>query len=183
MDITIDCICPPKDDAVRHPDGDTITLRDAFGFHDALALRKDMAIAVDGDATSGDGLAALSEGYLLRGISDWTLVDEKGKPVPVTKAEITARLLSDLDAAMVVSDAADALYAEAILLPLVRRAERWSQRSPANASTSQPKDSPSPSRTPSKRSSTSTTQTDGTGTITALPGGVSRSSRNSASAA
>jgi hypothetical protein len=183
---TIGCICPaPRDGASsRHPDGDTVTLRERLDFRQSLTARNAFLVlkAEDPDASTAEVLAVLTETYLLLGIESWTLEDARGKPVPVSKAAIREMLLSHPDAAMVVGDEADALYSEAIISPLVARALSSSPTTPTSASTSATS-GPSPKRRrPSKRSSTSTTQTDGIVRISPSPDGDSSSWPSSASA-
>jgi hypothetical protein len=98
----------------------------------------------------------LAESYLLIGVKDWNLVDDKGKPVPVTPETIKAHLLDDFDRAAPVSDAADVLYREVAIGFLVKQAASLSRSTTTNGSTS-PMDGGSPKAPKrSKRSSTST---------------------------
>ena len=188
MDVTIGCICPPKGDEVRHPEGDTVTLRDRLDFRGAVTVRKAIGLQYNDDpnTTSAETLALLTENYLLFGITGWTVVDEKGKAVPPSRAAIHAFLDDHQEAAMKVGDAADDLYAEQVLLPLLARATASSTSSPdsqTTTSTSAPTDSSRKRPTRSSRSSTSISPTDGTGTITSLPVGEPNSSQKPASAA
>jgi hypothetical protein len=183
MDVQIECPCR-KDGEPRHGH-DTVTLRDTLDFRTATAIRNTIAFAKaeDDEVSSAEIMALLTEGYILHGIAAWTLVDEKGKAVPVSKPEIRARLLADPLAAEPIGEAADTLYGPAILLPLVQRALASSQPSPTDESTSPPTISPARNPKRSKPSSTSTSGTAGTATITSLHGGGSSSSPSSASAA
>jgi len=180
MDVQIPCACP----TARH-DHDTVTLREVLSPRDAMAISKDIEVmrAEDPDATAGDVLATLSEGYIVRGVEAWTLVGEDGKPLEVTKAAIRYRLLSSLDVAATIADTADALYAEAVMLPLVARALRSSQPSPTADSTSAPTDSTPTPPTPSKPSSITSTPTAAIAKTSGSRAGASSSSQNSASAA
>jgi hypothetical protein len=179
MDVTIGCVCS----GAPH-ETDTVTLRERLSFHDVKALKVDVGFtAAADDTTDGDTLAVLSEGYLLRGIESWSLVDDKGKPLPITRANIRDGLLSHLDEAQVVSEAAENLYNPDVLLPLVRAAQGYSPPSQTDELTSATTDSPKRSRKRSLPSLTTTTPTDDIETITPLPAGDSNSSRNSASAA
>lgn len=200
MDVRITCACPLKGGAVRHPDGDTVVLRDKLSFHEALTIRKAVALARDGaDETHERGLAAevlatLSEFYVLMGVESWTITTEgeKGKvvPLPVTKASIRAVLLESPDVDLVI-DAADALYNQAILLPLLNRASQSSPSTPTPSEDDDSSTSQTPSTTdlpktppkPSRPSSTSTTRTVGTETTSLSLVGVSNSSQSSQSAA
>lgn len=179
MDVQIACVCTAGHDT------DTVTLRERLDFRAATAIRNSVAFAKleDPDIGTGELLAILTEGYLLHGIEAWTLTDEKGKPIAVSKPEIRARLLADPLLAEAIGEAADALYQPAILGPLVNRALTSSNTSPTAASTSASRASGTKRPKPPKPSSTTTIQTGGTATITSLPGGVSSSSPSSASAA
>lgn len=177
---TIECICPSTPDGqTRHPDGDTVTLRPALDFRSALTVRNAIALLADepgiGDA---DILAALTERYLFCGIESWTLVDERGKPLPVTRANILDRLLSRPMVAMTVGDEADGLYTEAVVLPLLARRSTSSPGSPTADTTSVPSGSSMSPRTRRSPSSTTSTPTDGIETISALPAGDFNSSPN-----
>jgi hypothetical protein len=181
--VKIECICPPRADGTeRHPDGDTVTLRERLDFRAALAARNSIVMLKneDPDATSGDILATLTETYLLGGVESWSLVDERGKPVEVSRTAIRERLLSHVDAAMIVGDAADELYAASVILPLLKRAQDSSPPTPTSASTSATM-APSPKRPkPSKRSSITTIPTAATATTSPSPDGDSNSLPNSA---
>ena len=186
MDVHIACICEPTDDGPRHPDGDTVTLRDKLDFFRATAIRKGLSFVESDDDEGGraaEVLARLTEGYLLFGIERWTVVDGKGKTLPVGHSAIRARLLENPTAAGIVADAADELYQEAILLPLVARASTSSPPSPTNGSTSPPTVLSRKRPKPSKRSSTSTSPTAATEATSSSLVGVSNSSLNSESAA
>jgi len=179
VDVTIPCVCSADHDS------DTVTLRDALSPHDAMALDKDIQVmrAEDPDATAGDVLATLSEGYIVRGISSWSLVGEDGEPLPVTKSAIRSLILPNLEAANAIAEEADGLYAEAVMLPLLRRASKSSPPSPTDGLTSAPTDSSATPPRPSKRSSTTTTRTGAIATMSGSHAGASSSSQNSASAA
>jgi hypothetical protein len=183
MDVQIKCICPSKDGEPRH-DQDTITLRDKLDFHSVRTMRNEVRVLKSQEeaASTAEILATLTEAYLLHGISSWTLTDEKGKPVELSRRAITDRLLST-DEAELVGDAADELYQEVVLLPLVVRGLNSSPTTPTNGSTSATTVSSSKPPKPSKRSSTSTTRTVGTETTSLSLVGVSNSSQSSESAA
>lgn len=188
---TIDCICPPKADGqTRHPDGDTVTLRERLDFRSALTVVDAIKLARgDEDMTAADIYAAMTETYLLLGIESWTVTDAKGKPLPTTRANIRSVLLENISAAMVVAEEADETYAE-MIVPLAMRGSQSSPDTPTEDSTSAPtptlsstrqKAGRSPSRPkPSKRSSITTSRTDGIVTITPSQDGDSSSSLSSA---
>jgi hypothetical protein len=168
VNVDIPCVC-------GHHDTDTVTFRDALGFREALSLRNEVIIlqSNDGSTSTGEILATLTEGYLLHGIVAWSLVDEKGKPVPVTRPAIRDRLLTRMESAVVLADAADSLYAEAVMLPLLLAASKSSPPGRTGGSTSRPNGSGKPHPTRSRPSSTTTTQTDATETTGTSPAGVS----------
>jgi hypothetical protein len=186
MDATINCPCPPKaDGGARHPDGDTVTLKETLDFRSVTAIRTNISMLEDG-SNIADIMATLTEGYLIYGIASWTLVDEKNKPVPVTRAAITDILLADIGSAAIVGDAADEVFGEKVLLPLLNRAGTSSPPTPMEpTSVRPPASTPSSVRPPrrSKPSSISTIPTDDTETTSSSLAGVSNSSQSSASAA
>lgn len=179
----IECICPPKADGeTRHPDGDTIELRERLGLREALTARNVFLVlrSEDPDAGTAEILAALSESYLLLGIRDWTVVDAKGKRVEPTKAAIREYLFPHVEAAMVVADEADELYSESVVAPLVNRASNSSPPTPISDSTSPTSGPSSPPRTRRKPSSTTHSQTGGTVTTLRRHDGDSSYSQSSA---
>ena len=173
----IPCICPPKAGEVRHPAGDTVTLRDRLDFRAATTARNTVAMMKqeDDEVSTAEILAGLTEVYLLLGIASWTVQDARGKPVEPNKATIREYLLSNPDMAMLVGDAADELYSESVIAPLVARASTSSQPTPTPASTSPTNGSGASHPKPSKRSSTTTTPTDDTETTSLSLVGASRS--------
>jgi hypothetical protein len=181
---TIDCICPARPDGTpRHAHGDTVTLRPSLDFVGlARARNVVLAMRVEADANAPEIQAAVTEAYLLQGITAWTVVDADGDAVPPTKDAIRGYLLARPSAAIVVGDE---LYSAALmdaLDPLVKAASSSSPATPTTESTSQPTDSPTKPRKHSKRSSTTTTQTDGIVRISPRHDGDSNSSQSSASA-
>ena len=190
MDVTIRCVCPPKADGEPRHEADTVTLRDTLGFvatqtaRNAVHLARADARAEEIDLDPAYALALLDEQYVYVGVESWTLVDEKGKPLPVSRGTIADRLMSDdnADAGIEVSDKAGTLYARKVMLPLLQTASSSSQPTPT-ASTSRTRGSGKVRPIRSSRSSTSTTRTDGTGTTSLPHDGDSSSSRNSASVA
>lgn len=172
---TVKCLCPRNGAEVRHPAGDTILLKEKLDFHTALTMRKSIVMlrAGNDDVTNEEILATLDESYLRYGITSWTLVDEKGKPIPVKGSTIEQYLLSDIDAAMDVAEEANDKYSSVVLLPLLRGASTSSPDMPTDDSTSATNgSSPKPPK-PSKPSSTTTSRTDSTETTSAALVGVS----------
>ena len=185
MDVTIPCPCPPKDDGPRH-ESDTVTLRARLDFHQATSITNGVNFIDNDDEKSraAEVLAVLTEGYVLHGIEKWTLRDVSNKPVELKKSNIRKFILDRPDVYPAVVEAADGLYNEAVLLPLVARASNSSQPSRTDEPTSPKQDGEQPKRPrPLKRSSTSTTQTVDTGTTSSSLVGVSSFSPSSESAA
>jgi hypothetical protein len=180
--VTVACLCPPNAAGeVRHPAGDEITLRERLDFRAALTARNTMMLVKteDPDATVADVLAALTETYLLVGIESWSLVDAKGKPIEATKAAIRDHLFSRPDIAMEVGNAADGLYSQAVIGPLVALASKSSPTTPTDRSTSATKPSLKP-RKPSRPSSITSIPMADTAKTSPSLAGVSSSSLNSA---
>jgi hypothetical protein len=164
-----ECLCPDQ----GHADGDTIRLRSTLDFQSVRAVRYASVIAQqdDPEASVASLMAVISEGYIMHGVESWTLEDH-GKPIEPTKANVRQYLLTNIVAAQWVSDFADALYQPQVMLPLARLAERSLRLSQTNGSTSaqngssltsmESDESSSPSPKPrkrSKRSSTTSTPT------------------------
>jgi hypothetical protein len=183
MDVHIDCICPGTE--VRHPDGDTIVLKDKLDFVTATSIRKSLSFLESDDesARAAEVLATLVESYVLFGIATWTLIDEKGRAIPVKHSAIREHVLSKIEAASVIGDVADDLYKATVLLPLVLKASRSSPPSQINGSTSPPTALRTKRPKPSKPSSTSTSPTDATEMTSSSLDGVSSTSQKSVSAA
>jgi hypothetical protein len=159
MDVPIPCPCPPKaDGALRHPDGDTVTLRDRLDFKAGQTIEWAVTFARDEGAEAPEILATMTEWYALLGVSAWTLTDDHGKPLPVTRAAIRGTLLES-PAAAIVADAADDLYMAAVLLPLVAAASKSSPPTPTEPLTSAPPASRAKRPKPSKPSLTTSTPT------------------------
>ena len=179
--VNVACLCPPNAAGeVRHPAGDEITLREHLDFRAALTARNTMIIARrEPDATVADVLAALTEAYLLVGIESWSLVDAKGKPIEATKTAIREHLFGRPDIAMEVGDAADELYFQAVISPLVALASRSTLGTPTSGSTSATKPSTKPPKR-SRPSSITTFPMADTAEISPSLAGGSNSSLNSA---
>lgn len=158
MDVRIECICPPSGGRHGH---DTVTLSDHLDFTSAVKVRNAISATYhdDPDAAYTDVLAVLTEVYLLCGIESWSLIGEDGKPLEAHRPNIRRYLLSNLLVAMEVGNAADDLYAEAVVLPLVRKALTSSPDTQTDESTSPPTGSTEQPPRRSSPSSTSTTPT------------------------
>ena len=183
MDVSIPCICPPKGDEVRHPDGDTVTLREALDFHAVTTIRWASAVIRESDpgADVAEYLASTTEHYILFGIADWTVVDAKNKPLAVTKPAIRELILGHPVVGQIVGDKADEAYG-AVMLPLLNPAWTSSPPTPTDESTSPTSQSTKPPKR-SKPSSISTIPTDVTGTTSSSLDGDSSLSPSSVSAA
>ncbi len=177
MDVSIKCICPPKADGKPQHEQDTVTLPDRLPFRQLIAIRHSLAMAMNGPGvTQADLVGALVEIYVVTTPVAWTIVDEAGKPVPLSRDAIEERLLTNYEAAEAVGEAADALYSEVVTLPLLTRASTSSPVTPTPASTSRTTGRGTTRPKPSKRSSTSTSPMVVTGPMAASPAGVSSSS-------
>ena len=184
MDVTIPCPCPPKDDGPRH-ESDTVTLRDVLDFHRATSITNGTQFIDndDPDSRAAEVLAALSEGYVLHGIERWTLRDASNKPLEPSKSAIRKYILNRPDIYPPVVEAADGLYHEAVLLPLVARASNSSPTSSTTGSTSPKRGGGAKRPGPSKRSSISTIPTGDTEMTSSSLVGDSSSLQTSESAA
>jgi hypothetical protein len=189
MDVRIDCICPPivkQDVQLPRHEYDTVTLPETLDFKTTLTIRQTIRFAVAGmDETMSvaEMTAVMAEAYLLLCPSAWTLVDEKGKPVPISRQAIRDNLLTHYEAAEVVGNAADELYSEKVVLPLLQGASSSSRSTPTpDAPDSTPPTSATTNgltpRRRSKRSSTTTSPMVATGPMAASPGGGSSTSLN-----
>ena len=171
----IDCVCPVKPDgSARHPGGDTVNLREKLDFRSALHARNTVILLrQEGVEDVAEILASLTEVYLRVGIESWTLVDAKGKAVPVSRDAVRDFMDAHPDAATTIGDEADEKYSEAVITPLVVRASKSSPPMPTSGSISATNGSSPTPRKRSKPSSTTTTRTDGTGTTSPLLAGGS----------
>jgi len=92
--ISIRCVCPPKDEAVRHPDGDTVGVRTQYSYGDELQLSKQSvryqtAVIKDKPMILPYTDAFLKEEAMLEiGIKDWTILNAEDQPVPVALSSI-----------------------------------------------------------------------------------------------
>ncbi len=171
---TIPCVCPPKQDgSPRHPDGDTVTLREHLDFRSGLAARNTVMVIKQEDPEAGAAeiLAGLTEIYLLVGVESWTLTDGKGKRLEVNRATVRQLMADHPQEAMDIGDEADGLYSEAVIAPLVARALKSSAPTPITSSTSRTTGSEPRPRKQSKPSSITTTQTDDTERMSASRAG------------
>ena len=173
----IPCICPLKEGQPRH-DKDSVTLRERLGFEEAMAIQKNVVSlkATDPDASTGDVLATMTVTYVINGIEAWSVIGVDDKPIAPTKPAIRELLLTNLDVAMTVAEAADDLYREAVLAPLVKAASNSSDDTPTESSISPISTFEEQNGNHSSPSSISTTPMDATETTSWSPVGVSSSS-------
>jgi hypothetical protein len=174
MDVPIRCICPPGADGQPHVE-DTVTLPDILDFRKTLTVRQYVSHERIGDESVPEFIVLLIEAYLLHTVAAWTLIDEAGKPLPVSKANIRGVLMADanMDVAEKVGDAADNLYSGKVFLPLMNGASSSSPGTPTTGSTSPTSGRGSTPRKHSRRSSISTSPMVVTGPMAASPAGVS----------
>jgi hypothetical protein len=185
MDVTIPCPCPKVNGRLRH-ESDKVTLRNKLDFRQATTITKSVQFIDNDDEQSraAEVLATLSEYYILVGIERWTIRDAANKPVPVTKNAIRQTILDRPAVYAPIEVAADKLYQEVILLPLVEAASSSSQPSPTEPPMSPRLDGEQPKRPKrSKQSSISTIPTAATVTTSSSPDGDSNSSQSSVTAA
>ena len=176
----IRCVCPPKADGTPRHDHDTVTLREKMDFRSSIAIRNALAVeSLGGELPLADILAILAERFVLYGIESWSLRDAKNQPVPVSRQAITDLILSDIELATDIADAADDLYRDAVLLPLVQRGQRSSPSTPTTEPTSPTTSGSGRRQRQSSRSSISTIPTAATETTSnALVGGSSSSPKS-----
>lgn len=170
--VQVECPCPGK----PH-DADTVFLRPTLGLQAGVAVQSLLINAHNAEdrLTEAELTGVLAEGYLLHGVASWTFVDDKGHTIPVTRDTIRTQLLDRFDLGEPVANKADDLYAQALFLPLVKRASASSPVSPTAKSTSARNGSTRKHQKRSKRSSTSTSTTAATAEISVSPDGGSNS--------
>ena len=151
----------------------TVTLFDRLDFHRATVITKAIGFIENTDPVTrpAEVLATLSEFYVLYGVESWSLKDA------VNTANIRKHLLSHPEVGIVV-DAADSLYQEQILLPLLARASNSSEPSQTEGPTSPTPSGSKRSRKPSKPSSISTIPTADTAETSPSPDGAYSSSQS-----
>ena len=126
------CRCPG---GAHDPIGDTVTLHPEPTT--PLGVAAWTVVEMGGSLPTLQG--RLASVYMELGIADWTFTDERGAAIPVTPDNI-ARLLPFGRGGQEVWTAADALYTDTVVTPLVARMSKPSAPTPTDDSTS-----PSPS--------------------------------------
>lgn len=168
MNVTIPCPCPPKSDGGTRHTQDTVTLRETLDFRTVGAIRNAVLILPGEDrADQAYVLAILTEAYVLAGIEAWSLVDAKGKPVPVDRGAIRTFLAEHPELGVPIGDAADELYQQRYMAPLLWTSQTSSPDTPTDESTSAGNGSSETPPRPLRRSSTTTSRTADTEQISA----------------
>ena len=203
MDIHIDCPCA----GTPHAEGDTVSLKDKLDSVAGLAIKYSVAqkttemreagqISPEGEITdeaiSWLLVAFINQRYLIYGVQSWTLVDADGKKLPPTPANLRSFMEDHPAEAMQVGDEADSLYAEAVMLPLLKVAASSSRPGQTNGLTSPMKPSstesngsshsPKSTRKPSSPSLTESSTTTAIAPTSTSSAGGDSSSASSASA-
>ena len=180
MDVTIGCLCPPKANGEPRHQQDTVTLPDILDFRRTVVVRQSIGLGYkDGSIESlPDMVGLLIEAYVLNCIDAWTLVDDHNKPVPLSRQAIREHLLTNFEAAEKVGDAADNLYTEKVILPLLMRASPSLPATPMPVSTSATNGHGPKARKPSRRSSTTSSPMVATVTTVGSPDGASSYSQS-----
>jgi hypothetical protein len=175
VNVEIPCVCPSLSTGAPRHQVDIVTLRDKLGFLGGLAVRNTIIVTrqEDPEANLGKILASMSEVYVLEGIESWSIVDQRNKPVEVTPSNIRAFLDEHVDQAWLIADAAQNIYQEQVIDPLVRQGSKRSPLTPMEPSTSATTGSAPKPRKRSKPSSISTTPMDDTATTYAWRAGDS----------
>lgn len=88
--VEIRCPCPPKDGAVRHPDGDSVDVRTQYGYGDSLTLaRKSVQYRTGLDKDKQTIIIPYNDAFLQHetllelGVKGWTIEDPDGQPLAV----------------------------------------------------------------------------------------------------
>lgn len=150
------CRCPQT----PHADGDMVTLRPMLGLAAGIEVQRLMVESNQAREDAAVITGRLAEAYLLHGVESWNLVGDNGQPIPVNADSIRLYLLNDFSRAAPVADAADDLYMDTVLGPLVDRVNRSLPTTLTNGSTSANRAGKSKRPTRSKPSLTSTSQTE-----------------------
>jgi hypothetical protein len=128
IDVVVPCSCP----GTPH-EQDTVWLSPVVDVRIGAAA----TTALRGTPwTISDVEGALAGAFLHFAPRDWTFVDDKGDPLPVTIENIDARLTWS-QGGMEVAEKADELYAGAIVDPLVQRMSKALNSTRTTSSTSQ----------------------------------------------
>ncbi len=125
--VEVPCSCPSK----PHPE-DTVWLAANV---DVRIGRAAMTALRTVPQAFSDQMAVLGTAFLHFGVREWSFVDDKGEPLPVTVENIDARLTWN-QGGMEVGEKADELYAGDLMVPLDRARSKASSAGPTETSTS-----------------------------------------------
>lgn len=115
-----DCACP----GTPHSEGDTVTFRERLPF--AAGVKALRLIFADGEPSAANAMPV----YLTEGPEDWNLLDERGKPVPLTPEALEALPFADQ---YEIGDQGDTLYSGEVVAPLLRRMSKSSETGPTTS--------------------------------------------------
>jgi hypothetical protein len=121
-----DCACP----GTPHPNGDTVTFKPRLSFDENVAALSAIF--------SGDGVGNANKAwgvYLRHGVVAWNLLDDEGKPVPLTSEALEALPFEDQ---FEIGDRGDDVYAAVVLAPLRRRTNSSSESGPTTDGSPRP---------------------------------------------
>jgi hypothetical protein len=104
------------------------------------------------ESTTSAQQAAIIEAYLPASIREWTFTGDDRKPIPIDREEME-RLLPWDRGGLEVAEAADLLYSERLMRPLLARIQKLSQPTSTDTSTSPTPEPGSEPREPSEPSS------------------------------
>jgi len=120
-----ECLCP----GAPHAGGDSVYLRPELDVAGGLAVLAAMTAGDDSNLIERMGRA-----YLIAGIVDWTFLDEEGKKVAASRANIERMRWTA--STLAIANAAADIYGETVLGPLARMASDSSPSGPSDESTS-----------------------------------------------
>lgn len=111
--------CPCE--GTPHEDGDIVYLRPELTPLEGVRARSIVGNWIeDGALNTVEANVALAELWFSIGIDSWTFLDDDGKPIPVTPENIV-RALPYGRGGQLVADAADDLYTQMVITPLVAK--------------------------------------------------------------
>ena len=125
--VTVPCSCPK-----RPHKQDTVSMPDVADVRIGAAV---MAAVNNTPSSIPDMEGAISAALLHAAPREWTFVDDKGEPLPVTVENIDARL-TWTKGGLEVAEKANELYAGDVFAPFVQRMQRASPSGPTESSTS-----------------------------------------------
>lgn len=126
IDITVPCSCP----GTPH-EQDTVSIPEVLDAR--LGAAGTYAVQMNSEIADMEG--GIAAAWLHNAPRAWTLIDDKGDPLPITATNIDARLTWK-NGGMEVAEKANALYAGDLFAPLVARSQKPSRRGRTATSTS-----------------------------------------------